>query len=199
MNHLNLEPAGPAAATCPPPAGPPDDSRADFRVWLYWELSDSQLSEIYHTARREGVLDQVAFDAPVNEECFLLFARRVEVFGTSYDSEGRPVGFFYLTNFEGATARIHFCLFEAGHFHRAAVSRRVLDWCFEVFEFKALIGVIPSVNTGAIGFARKMSGLEIARIPGLCWIEKLKRSVSGVQFIFERSNCHGRNVQTQNS
>jgi len=194
MNSLNLTAANPAATICPPPAGPPDDSRPDFRVWLYWELSDAQLSDIYHTARRENVLEQVAFDAPVNEECFLLFARRVEVFGACFDPDGRPAGFFYLTNFEGSTARIHFCLFEAGHACRATIGGRVLDWCFEVFEFKALIGIIPSTNTGAIGFARKMGGREIARIPGFCWIEKLKRSVSGVQFIFERSDCHGRNV-----
>lgn len=192
MNNLGLVQASPAAPPNIPPSGPPENN---FRIWLYWELSDSQLSEIYHTARREGVLDRVAFDTSVNEECFLLFARRVEVFGTTFDSENRPVGFFYLTNFEGATARIHFCLFEAGHPHRVAVGRRVLDWCFDVFEFKALIGVIPSGNAGAIGYARKMGGREIARIPGLCWMDKLKRSVSGVQFIFERSETHGRNAQ----
>lgn len=192
MNNLSLDAVSQAAPPNIPLSGQPEK---DFRICLYWELSDSQLSEIYHTARRENLLDHVAFDAPVNEECFMLFARRVEVFGTVYDPENRPVGFFYLTNFEGSTARIHFCLFEAGHRRRVAVGGRVLDWCFEVFEFKALIGVIPSINTGAIGFARKMGGREVARIPGLCWIEKLKRSVNGVQFIFERSDIHGRNVQ----
>lgn len=191
MNNLCLDAVSQAAPPNIPPSGQPEK---DFRIWLYWELSDSQLSEIYHTARRENLLDQVAFDASVNEECFMLFARRVEVFGTAYDPEGRPLGFFYLTNFEGSTARIHFCLFEAGHPHRVAAGGRVLNWCFEVFEFKALIGIIPSINTGAIGYAHKMGGREIARIPGLCWIEKLKRSVSGVQFIFERSDVHGRNV-----
>lgn len=190
MTMLDLNPIRPATVH------PPElDSPEGFEMKLYWEMTEARLAEIYRTARREGVIDQVAFDAAVNEECFLLFARRVEVFGAGFDDRGRPLGFFYLNNFEGATARLHFCLFEAGRPRRLELGRRVLDWCFETFEFKALLGLVPTVNPAAIDYARRMGGRESALIPGLCWIERLKRTVDAVQFIFERSDAHGRNVQ----
>lgn len=166
----------------------------NFGLKLYWQLSDDDLSKIYQTAKREGVLNLVAFDVDINEECFKLFARRVEVFGAAFNDEGRPVGFFFLANFEGATARFHFCFLKAGRKDRRVIGQTVLDWCFGTFEFQSLIGVIPSINQGACQFAREMGGKEMGIIPGMCWINRLKRSVGGVQFIFTKGDSNGRHV-----
>lgn len=155
-----------------------------LEIKTQWQLSDEQLSNIYEAARREGVLGLVAFDTAVDEEGFLLFARRVEVFGSGFDDQGRPLGFFYLTSFEGSTARLHFCLLAAGRPHRQFLGRAVIDWCFKTYELESLIGVAPSINRGACQYAREMGGQEMGVIPGLCWIDRLKRSVGGVQFVF---------------
>lgn len=169
----------------------------DYTIRLYWELSDKELGEIYATAQAERVLDIVAYDCQVDLERFLLFARRVEVFGAVMDGD-KTMGFFYLTSFEGSTARVHFCLFEAGREYREEAGRAVLDWCFKSFEYGrlvSLIGIVPAINQGVIKYAREMGGQEMGTIPGFCWIERLKRSVGGVQFIFTKGEYHGRHVQ----
>jgi|GEM_PF-6590184 len=167
----------------------------DFSILLYWQLSEDQLTEIYETALGEGVLDLVAFDAKVDEGSFLIFARRAPVFGVGCGPEGQPLGFFYLTGFEGRAARVHFCFFKAGRELRSFLGRAVLDWCFSVFELQSLIGVVPAINPGACQYAREMGGLMMGIVPGMCWIERLKRAVGGVQFVFTKGDDHGRDVQ----
>lgn len=154
-----------------------------YGIKLYWHLSDEELDRLYDIGKGDGVLDIVAFDANVSREMFMMFTRRVEVFGAVYD-ECIPMGFFYLTSFEGGTARLHFCNFRAARPVLAELGRLVLDWCFETLEFQSLIGIVPSFNVGAIRFAREMGGREMGRIPGVCWMERLKRAVSGIQFLF---------------
>ncbi|MDR0882572.1 MAG: hypothetical protein LBP55_08515 [Candidatus Adiutrix sp.] len=99
---------------------------------------------------------------------------------------GIPQGFFYLTDFEGATARIHFALYAAGRPARLALGRQVLAWCWATFELQALLGVIPGLNLGAVNYARALGGRELGRLPGYCWVARLKRAVAGRQFLFER-------------
>lgn len=174
-----------------------------FKIKLYWEMSDAGLEELYEIGRAEGVLDHVLYDVRADKNLFLIFARKAEVFGAVYapggafrprgaeerspgrPKDGRPLGFFYLDSFEGSTARLHFCLFRAGRNERLAVGRQVLDWCFETFEFKSLVGVVPALNPGAVGYARAMGGRCLGLIPGACWIERLRRTVAGVQFVFK--------------
>lgn len=159
------------------------------KIKLYWEMSESEIERLFETARREGALDQTAYDLRVDKNLFMIFAGRAEVFGTVYDREVRPFGFFYLDSFEGSTARIHFCLFEAGRPVRHELGRLVLNWCFETFDFKCLRGVIPAINAGAVNYAREMGGSFRGLIPGSCWIERLRRTVAGAHFIFQRPAC----------
>lgn len=164
-------------------------------IKLHWGLSDAQLSEIYQTAKKEGVLSLVAFDGDIDEKGFMLFAKDVAVFGSGFDDQGRPLGFFYLTSFEGATARLHFCFFQAGRAQRHLLGRQVMGWCFKTFRFESLIGIVPVINRGACQYAREVGGKEMGVIPGICWIDRLKRAVSGVQFIFTKGDSdYGRNV-----
>lgn len=155
-----------------------------MKIYLYQDLDRKQLETIYETARDERVLDLVSFDAPINKDKFLRAVKQLEVFGTGFDETGRPLGFFYLTSFEGATARLHFCFFKAGCPDRLAIGRAVLAWCFDSFKLEALIGVVPYFNRPALNYALEMGGREMGSIPGMCWIHRLKRAVGGVQFIF---------------
>ena len=153
-------------------------------IRLYWSLSDDDLSRLYSQAKADGALDVMAYDLAVSEDLFVLFARKAEVFGAVYGSKKDPLGFFYLTGFEGGTARIHFCLFRAGRADRLEIGRQVLAWCFETFEFQCLLGVVPEINQGAARFAENCGGLKMGKVPGFCWVDRLKRAVGGLQFLF---------------
>ena len=157
----------------------------EYEIKLYWQLTDAELGNIWFRGMVCGALPLMARDIQeMTPELFSLFARRVEVFGSIYTPDGVNVGLFYLTDFEGSTAQIHFCLFEAGRKDRLAIGREVLDWCFKTFEFQAVVGIVPSINQGAARFARECGGREMGIIPGHCWIARLKRAVGGHQFLF---------------
>jgi len=155
------------------------------KILRYDQLNNKQLAQLYDIAKRENVLDAVAFDVAADLDLFLASVRLMTFFGAGYDSKDQPLGFFYLTNFEGSTARLHFCFFEAGRDRRLELGRWVLDWCFKAFEFKCLIGIVPVINRGAVNYARALGGYEMGIIPGICYIHRLERSVGGVQFIFD--------------
>ncbi len=158
------------------------------QIKLYWEMTDEELGRIYDQARKEGALDLVAYDAAVSRDLFMLFARRAEVFGAVHGEEEIPLGFFYLNAFEGRTARMHFCFLAAGRPERREIGRTVLKWCFATFDFECLVGIVPAINRGAVAFALEAGGRRMGEIPGCCWIEKLKRTVAGVQFLFPPPN-----------
>lgn len=157
-----------------------------YKIKLYWELSDAALERLYEIGRREGILDHVLYDVSADRNLFVIFARKAEVFGSVYARDGEPAGFFYLDSFEGSTARLHFCFFKSGRKRRHDIGRQVLNWCFETFEFKCLKGVIPAVNPGAMRYACEMGGRFRGFIPGNCWLERRRRTVSGALFIFHR-------------
>jgi len=155
------------------------------KILRYDQLNDWQLTQLYDIAKREKVLDSVAFDVVADLDLFLASVRLMTFFGAGYNSDDQPLGFFYLTNFEGNTARLHFCFFEAGRNRRFELGRWVIDWCFKAFELKCLVGIVPVINRGAVNYARAVGGYEMGTIPGICYIHRLERSVGGVQFIFD--------------
>ena len=157
-----------------------------YEIKQYWQLSDKDIDALYDSAVAEKVLEMVAYDMPVNRELFHLFAKRAEVFAAVYDGATHQA-FFYLSHFEGSVARLHFCFFKTGRPDRHEIGRLVLNWCFDSFDFKCLISVPPATNFGAVKYAREMGGREVGKLPGFCWIEKLKRVVDGIMFIFERT------------
>jgi len=145
------------------------------------------VDRLYEVGAVEEVLDHVIYDVRVDKNLFVIFAGRAEVFGAVYDPEDAPMGFFYLDSFEGSTSRIHFCFFKAGRGDCYEIGRQVLKWCFETFDFKCIRGIVPAANVGAIRYAHNLGGRFRGFIPGNCWIERLKRTMAGAQFIFTRS------------
>lgn len=152
---------------------------------MCWEMSEAELERLYEEGKADGALGLVSYDMPMTYEVFSLFARRCEVLAACYGAGSKPLGFFYLNDFEGSTARLHFCLYQAGRGDRHEIGRQALKWCFDTFKFKSLIGAVPVIYSGACDYAREMGGREMGWIPGLCWIERLKRAVGALVFIFE--------------
>lgn len=168
----------------------------------YWDLIDDDLHAIYDQALEHRLLDRVAYDARMGRGLFLLFVRRAECFCALKTGE-RWSGFFYLSHFEGATARLHLALPElpssrtggqpsASRTGSAAlprpaapapVIRQVLDWCFETFGFKSLFIVTPASDQAAAALWSGLGAERLADIPGLCWLEKQKKTAAGSLFV----------------
>lgn len=157
----------------------------DCNIKLFWDMDYGEIDRIYDVGEAEGALKAVMYMAPMDRYMFACFARNCVVFGAGFDQAGNVLGFFYLDGFEGATARLHFCFFEAGRKDRHALGHQVMEMCFKQFHLKALIGVVPSIYSGACDYAREVGGREVGRIPGMCWFERLRRNVGAVMFVFE--------------
>ncbi len=151
-------------------------------------LSLNEVLELYHIGAADGTLNVVAYDCPrLDERLFETFVRRlgrIGFFAGVYDGEGRAVGFFFLSGFEGETARVHFCIFSRAAPRRHEIGACVLENVFRLFRLKTLIGLVPVINPGAVRYCLEMGGRKTGLIPGACWIARLRRSVGGLQFLF---------------
>lgn len=148
----------------------------------YWDLTDGDLHAVYDHAVREKILDRVFYDATLSRKMFPLFVRQTECF-CALRSERSPAGFFSLSRFEGATARLRLGL--SGR-DRSDQAVEALDWCFSTFEFKSLLLVCPASDSEAAELCLGLGAARLAEIPGLCWLEKKKKSVAGTLFMFNR-------------
>ena len=150
-------------------------------------LTPEDVNLLFDEAEKEGFLRTVAFErVDVTREDFREFVANPDVFfAAGFDEGGRPLGWFHLTGFEGRTARIHFCFFEAGKKDRLELGAVALDYCFSLIGLGSLIGVVPVINPGAIEYVRRLGGREFGLVPEMCRIERLKRSVGGMVFVFE--------------
>lgn len=120
--------------------------KSDYEIKLYLEMNDEELEELYNTGIQDGSLKLTAYDAQISLALFLLFIRQVDVFGAVYNKAGQAQGLFYLNRFEGDSARIHFCPFKTGREKLDVLGKMVLEWCFAVFEFKSIVGIVPSIR-----------------------------------------------------
>ncbi len=150
-------------------------------------LTKREILALYQIGAADGTLNLVAYDSPaLDAGLFETFVRldRVGFFAGVYDEHARPAGFFFLSAFEGETARFHFCLFRWAFDQRHEIGAFVLENVFRCFRLKSLIGLVPVINSGAVRYCLEMGGRRSALIPGAAWIARLGRAVGGVQFLF---------------
>lgn len=151
-------------------------------------LSVAEIRELYQAGAADGTLNLVAYDCPeLSGDLFETFVRRLDrigFFAGVYDACARPLGFFFLSCFEGETARVHFCVFSRAAGERHELGGFVLKNIFRLFKLKSLIGVVPVINPGAARYCAEMGGARRGLIPGACWIARLRRAVGGIQFLF---------------
>ena len=158
----------------------------EYQVKLYWELNDQELEAVYGLSLHENILAGLPFEAGLSATHFCLFAKRVEVFGVVYGVDLSTKALFFLTNFEGNTARFHLRLFSGSGGDKnepQLLPKWVGDWCFKHFEFRSLTLLIPSVGTESSCLGLDMGGHHLGEIPGACWIKDIKRTVPGDLFV----------------
>ena len=156
----------------------------DYQIMPVERLGYLDLERLSEAGMADGALPVVLYDGPVTPVNFREFARRPDVAFAAVRRGREWLGFFYLTNLEGRVARIHFCSYRAARGDIAGLGRMALEWCFRTFELQALIGAVPVINGGAVAYARAMGGREMGRVPGMCWIERLRRAVDAWMFLF---------------
>ena len=79
------------------------------------DLSDRQLMAFWHLVQASGRSRAIGYDRPAMDgPAFCRFMRRPTVFPWLVAWRGVPVALYYLTDFQGRSAQVHFCFLPCG-------------------------------------------------------------------------------------
>lgn len=155
----------------------------DYNIKLYWELEDQELGEVFKRCQENDLKQILPPDIREEARLFILFTRQVEVFGVVYETaEEKMLGFFFITNFEGCTARLYCQPFNDDV--SESVGLGVLHWCFLHFEFKSLTLMVSALDSKALSLARHMGGRYLGEIPGALFGPEVYKTTNGKLFLF---------------
>jgi len=123
-------------------------------------LKDSDIYELFVLMKSEGKLEQVFYDGSVKtpDDFLLMFKRLDNWLYVFMNQDDRPVGFFWINNFEGSSCRVHFCFFNN-------VGKNLLRVAISGLEhiakyFRLIRGVTPLYNRTACKLVQK-SGMRV--------------------------------------
>lgn len=161
------------------------------------DISDRQFAAFWQGVLASGRARTVGHDMPPMDAAgFCRWMRRDGVYPWIVAFRGEPVGFYYLTDVQGRSARIHFLTLPCGT--RRTAGRRPLAkaaalygmgmalWDEEGYRLDTLIGFTPASNRPAVRFVRSLGGHDHGEVPGLCWLHDEGRSVPAVITVFDR-------------
>jgi len=151
------------------PAGPDDISRA---------LADC------HSDEGASPLAQAFLGYPDGAEEILMMEAETGRLHLVFDPAGRTIGFWSLNNFEGSTARLHFCPAKAARPYLLSLARAVLSYC-RALGLAAVVGITPVLYAGVRTYALVSGGRDMGTIPKMFYLTKLGRFCDGRAFVFD--------------
>lgn len=153
-------------------------------------LTDNHIREVYREAVNGDVLSAVMLGQPMTEDAFLHFVKSPEnCFAVVYDSEIKPVAFYWMNNFSGRCAAIHFCVLRHAFSQSFDIGKYVCHWILDTGYVDTLIGITPKVYRAAIKFVKRLGFVEKAAIPKA--FELNGRYIDGILTIKTKEVVHG--------
>lgn len=181
------EPNGAAPSVLPPAAAAADPqpprsllaSTITLKPYAEFDgirtFSDSELKELYHQAKDEGLLETVFYDCAVDkfsDDAFVRYFKSPSRMTWLVLHEDELAGWVWLDDMRHRTARIHFCLFHWVSRKRLSVPiARGALWQFLNFKFRdghslrVIRGETPAFNKLAARFLSRLGMEVIGSIP----------------------------------
>lgn len=170
------------------------------------DLTDRQLMGFWGMMQATGRDRAVAYCLPpLDAHGFVRWMRQDYVHPWFVTWQGQPVGFAYLTNMEGKSARIHFGTLPQGI--RRMGNRKLsvvhgfglyilgsLLWEQTVsggYRLDTIIGLTPVVNKEAVRFIKRCGAQECGVIPGACYYHDTGENVPGLVTTYTRETVPG--------
>lgn len=151
------------------PAGPEDIAKA---------LADC------HSNKGASPLAQAFLGYPDGAEEILEAEADTGILHLVFDPAGLTLGFWSLNNFEGSTARLHFCPAKSARPCLLALAQAVLSRC-RALGLAAVIGITPALYAGVRTYALVSGGRDMGIIPKMFYLTKLGRFCDGRAFVFD--------------
>jgi hypothetical protein len=189
---------------------------SDFIRIYKSDITDRQFAAFWRRVQEAGRARAIGFDGPpMDAQDFCRWMREDGVHPWLVLYRGEPVGLYYLTNWQGRAAHVHFLTLPCGtrrtaHRVPLAVAAALFGlgsalWEREdstlgteadsapgngapLFRLDALIGITPVVNREAVRFVRRLGGEPCGVVPALCWMHDGGVNVAGLMTVFSRSS-----------
>lgn len=134
-------------------------------------LGDDDIKALYEKLVAQGLHTTVFYSGQhktagswlryVRERCWLVCIK---------DNSGVPLAVFWLDEFSGKTAFIHFWVYRGAWRRSSELAGRAIDYITESLgdTLTGVVGKTPVANKAAVGFAIRNGFTEMCRIPDAC-------------------------------
>ncbi len=135
-------------------------------------LTEQDMKDIYAKLRNSGMYRTVfcAKQRPTYESWINYIDN--ETWMVRVTEEGRDIAGFWLTDFYGKTAFLHYWIYREAWVRTEEIGFAVLNWIEEyVPSVDRLIGKTPATNKLAVGYLEKMGFKELCKIKDFMTLE----------------------------
>jgi hypothetical protein len=150
-------------------------------------FKDSDILGLYRRVYEEGLGDQLFYDGSIkDEQQFLqLMKSPGAILHVVLAPDDHPVAMWWLNRLERTHATCHFTLFVElfGTKDRVPIGKEAMRICFDHLGYEVIMGMTPSDNKFALGYARKVGFKEVGEVPHYLWSKEGHSITCTMQYI----------------
>lgn len=144
-------------------------------------MSRSEIEELYDLTVQAGTDAIVFYDGGVTDRVAWadMIERQEAWLVRAQDHTGRVVGFWWLNNYLGKTAMMHFCILRLTHEGSVDIGRATMRYMAELGILESVYGLTPKHYRHVFKFLRELGFEILGDIPGACYLTRKGRYVPG--------------------
>ena len=152
-------------------------------------MSDAAIAGLYDIMDSEGLADFVFYDGNINNRHeFLNFIKGYRCWLVRCEHPERGiVGLWWLNEFVGKSAMLHFCTFGGSLEEKKDVCVQAMRWLADKKVLKSLYGLTPCVYRNVLPFMDTLGFERRGKLPGACKLFRHNRYVDGIISVLDLS------------
>lgn len=135
-------------------------------------LTNDEILELYIEASKHGVADIVFYDKDINcPITWFEYLKRTKAWLVRVVDENEEIAFFWwLTDFQGKTACIHFCNWKLTKDECVEASKQSLKWLYDLGHFKSLWGCTPKIYRHVFPYIKAIGFEVVGEMQEVCYM-----------------------------
>ncbi len=155
-------------------------------------ILDSEIQKMWNDTLTSGVVDLLFHDGSVInfEEFMILVVKSSQTHFWKIEYKHETWGYFWLNRFESTHAYCHFMAFPQfwGDPRLVDIGKEAMKMVLNGLSFELILGMLPTSNTHALDYLRKVGLQDGGTFPKLLWSAKKKKPVEGKILYITKEN-----------
>jgi hypothetical protein len=155
-------------------------------------ILDSEIKVMWDDTVKAGVVDLLFHDGSVInlEEFTILVVKSSQTHFWEIEYKHETLGYWWLNRFESTHAYCHFMAFPKfwGDPKLVDIGKEAMKICFGELYYAMIMGMLPTSNTHALDYLRKVGLQDGGTFPKLLWSAKEHRPVEGKILYITKEN-----------